>query len=136
MAKVILVCIGCIMELDILVIIIKFYSVKYDHTGVGILMTCNCCYFCVGYICDIAKLVCIIILLANFYKGTTTGEFLDWYENCNIIEPYKTGLKGAYKTLDEVYSYMIALIILTVAQLTFNWIGNSILGKTLIKQRN
>ena len=135
MAKGILVCIGCILGLFILSTICKYCAVNCEESGAGLFMGCTGCYICAGAIGGLAEFVCVIILIVNFYSGTTTGEFLDWYENCNIIEPYKTGLKGAYKTLDEVYSYMIALIILTFAQMIFNGIVTSSLVSVVTQQR-
>ncbi len=123
MAEGILVCIGFILGFHIIDILVKFTAVNCGDAGVWILFACSCCNLCIGCIGGIAEFVCVIILLVNFYKGTTTGEFLDWYDNCNIEEATKQALKEAYEKLDKVYSYMTALIILTFAQMIFNCIG-------------
>ncbi len=134
MAKGILVCMGCIMVIEIMFSIAKYCATNCGDAGEAILMVCTCCYACIGCIGGIAELVCIIILLVNFYKGTTTGEFLDWYEICEIEKDLKMNLLDTYLKLDKVYGYMTYLIILTFAQIIFNCIGTGMLGFLALKE--
>ena len=55
--------------------------------------------------------ILFIILLVNYYKGTTTGEFLDY---CNIClnEKERQALKDPFDKLDSLDSVMTAFVVL------------------------
>ena len=59
----------------------------------------------------IVNLILFIILMVNFYKGKTTGDFLDYYNGC-LSEINKKYLEGVFEKLDTLDSQMTAFVTL------------------------
>ena len=66
-------------------------------------------------------LILFIIMLVHFYKGYTTGEFLDYYKNCMERE-LQYDFISIYDDLNKLHKYVTALIILISLELFFSLI--------------
>ena len=64
-------------------------------------------YFATNFV----NLILFIIIMVNFYKGKTTGEFLDYYNNC-ANKNRKLLLKDSFEKLDTLHSLMTAFVTL------------------------
>ena len=110
MALGILIC-ECVFEaVNIIVSLLSYCSQKT-------VKACNTVFTCIVELAGIANFVLVIILLVNFYKGRTTGEFLDYHDYCTIPKLYKDNsyFNEAYDKMKKVYTYMTALIIMNFA---------------------
>ena len=126
MALGILICMGVILGLDIILSLVNSFS---DGSGNSCVKTCSSCNSCISAVGGLAEFVLVIILLVNFYKGNTTGTFMDYYEKCNESLPFKNGdFKELYEKLSNVYSLMAAFIALNFVQMAFNYVGLCCLG--------
>ena len=114
MALGILICMGVILGLDIILSLVNSCS---DGSGNSCVKTCSSCNSCISAVGGLAEFVLVIILLVNFYKGRTTGEFLDYHDYCTIPSSYKDNFyfNEAYDKMKKVYTYMTALIIMNFA---------------------
>lgn len=77
--------------------------------------------FIVFIFSGVANLVLFIIMLVNFYKGRTTGEFLDFYNDCNYEK--KDDLAYTAETLKRIKNYMTVFIVLNSIAIFFNYVG-------------
>ena len=114
MALGILICMGVILGLDIILSLVNSFS---DGSGNSCVKTCSSCNSCISALGGLAEFVLVIILLVNFYKGRTTGEFLDYHDYCTIPSLYNGNyyFNEAYDKMKKVYTYMTALIIMNFA---------------------
>lgn len=114
MALGILICMGVILGLDIILSLVNSFS---DGSGNSCVKTCSSCNSCISAVGGLAEFVLVIILLVNFYKGRTTGEFLDYHDYCTIPSLYNGNyyFNEAYDKMKKVYTYMTALIIMNFA---------------------
>lgn len=69
----------------------------------------------------IIKLILLIILLVNYYKGNSTGEFLDFYEKC-LDSDKKPYLMDAYNRLDKLNSNFTIFVVLNILVIILNTI--------------
>ena len=69
----------------------------------------------------IIKLILLIILLVNYYKGNSTGEFLDFYEKC-LDSDKKPYLMDAYNRLDKLNSNFTVFVALNILVFIMNTI--------------
>jgi hypothetical protein len=84
---------------------------------------CAICIILVGLFAGLVNFILFIILMVNYYKGKTTGEFLDYYETC--LEPTSQQLlKGAYDKLHSLDSNMTAFVTLNFIQLFLGYIAS------------
>jgi len=94
--------------------------------GEGAALLIAPCAICIILVCLFAGLVnfiLFIILMVNYYKGKTTGEFLDYYDTC--LEPTSQQLlKGAYDKLHSLDSNMTAFVTLNFIQLFLGYIAS------------
>ena len=129
MALGLLVIIGCTLASLFIIDLILFSSFCCQEGAVAMLIGCSCCIITVFVFGGTADLVCLIIMLVNFYKGNTTGTFMDYYEKCNESLPFKNGdFNELYEKLSNVYSLMAAFIALNFVQMAFNYVGLCCLG--------
>lgn len=77
----------------------------------------------------IADLVLLIIMMVNYYKGTTTGEFLDYYQDCLPDEYKNEDLKQVYKNLDEIDYNMTVLVVMNFVGMFLNYVGSCFTNK-------
>ena len=71
----------------------------------------------------ITNLILFIILLVNYYKGNSTGDFLDFYEEC-LDNDKKLYLKDAYNRLDKLNSNFSAFVVLNIFGIFLNNISS------------
>ena len=71
----------------------------------------------------ITNTILLIILLVNYYKGNSTGDFLDFYEKCldNDKKPY---LMDAYNRLDKLNSNFTAFVVSNILGIILNTISS------------
>ena len=69
----------------------------------------------------IIRLILLIILLVNYYKGNSTGEFLDFYEKC-LDSDKKPYLMDAYNRLDKLNSNFTIFVVLNILVIILNTI--------------
>ena len=81
-----------------------------------IIAPCAICMICVIMFAGLTNFILFIILMVNYYKGTTTGEFLDYYNSTCLSEDEKKSLKSTFDELDSLDSIMTAFV-------TLNFIG-------------
>ena len=62
-----------------------------------------------------------MIMLVKYYKGRTTGEFLDFYEDCLDAEE-KSSLENTYNKLDDINKDMTVFVALNFVQLGLSMI--------------
>ena len=67
--------------------------------------------FIIGLFSGIANLILFIIMLVKYYKGYTTGEFLDYYEDC-LNDDLKPFLEDAYDKLNKLNTNIIIFVVL------------------------
>ena len=129
------------MALGILIIYIAILGIAV----LSLFLTCAvlCCQDCLVVIMvpltiiiflvviggGIADLVLLIIMMVNYYKGTTTGEFLDYYENCLPTEYKKGDLKQVYLNLDEIDYNMTVLVVMNFVGMFLNYVGSCFTNK-------
>ena len=70
---------------------------------------------------EIVILILFIIMLVNYYKGYTTGEFLDYYNKCMEIEQ-KTIFISIYDKLNKLHNNFTAFVVLLSLELFFDLI--------------
>ena len=70
----------------------------------------------------IVNLVLFIIMMVNYYKGYTTGDFLDYYKDC-LDDDDKTILEPINKKLKKLNSHFIAFVILNFVEMALNLIS-------------
>ena len=58
----------------------------------------------------VTNIVLFITMLVNFYKGTTTGEFIEYYDEC-LGYTERNYYADLYNTLDKIRNDMISLIV-------------------------
>ena len=71
----------------------------------------------------ITNTILLIILLVNYYKGNSTGDFLDFYEKC-LDSDKKPYLMDAYNRLDKLNSNFTAFIVLNILGALLNIISS------------
>ena len=71
----------------------------------------------------ITNTILLIILLVNYYKGNSTGDFLDFYEKC-LDSDKKPYLMDAYNRLDKLNSNFTAFIVLNILGIILNIISS------------
>ena len=70
----------------------------------------------------LVNFILFIILLVNYYKGTTTGEFLDYWNIC-LNETERQFLKDPYDKLHSLHSVMTAFVVLNFIPLGLSFIA-------------
>ena len=61
--------------------------------------------------------------MVNYYKGTTTGEFLDYYNTC-LTDDEKKPLESTFNELDSIDSTMTAFVVLNFIGMGLNCIAS------------
>ena len=83
MALGILIIYCCILGVIALLFFMLICVCVCQEKAACILLTCAPVILIVVICSGVADLVLFIIMLVNFYKGRTAGEFLDFYDECN-----------------------------------------------------
>ena len=72
-----------------------------------------------GIFSGIVNLVLFIIMMVNYYKGYTTGEFLEYYNDC-LDSDGKEIFKGIYNKLNKLHSNFTAFVVLNFVGIFLN----------------
>ena len=112
-----------ILGCSALVLIVSYASLCCGENTFAIIIACFPYIVIVTLSSGLADFVLLIILLINYYKGRTNGEFLDYYNTC-LSEPEKSNISETYKKLDEIDTYMTAFVALNFIGFAFNYIGS------------
>ena len=75
--------------------------------------------FIVNILGAIANLVLVIIMMVNYYKGYTTGDFLAYYKDC-LNNDLKLQLESTYNKLDDLNKFFISFIVLYFVEMFLN----------------
>jgi hypothetical protein len=97
-----------------------------QEQGVCFLLACAPIILIVALCGGVADIVLFIIMLVKYYKGRTTGEFIQYYEEC---EPFdKKKLDPVYSVVKPMQGYMTAFVVLNCIGIFLNYLG-AILNK-------
>ena len=90
--------------------------------ALALLASCAICIICILLFSGLTNFVLFIILMVNYYKGKTTGEFLDFYNQCLEGQEEKSQLKETFDKLNDTDSYMTAFVAINFISLFLNCI--------------
>ena len=93
------------------------------------------CIICVGLFAGLTNFILFMIMLVKYYKGKTTGEFLDFYEDC-LDEQGKSNLEETYDKLHDMNKYMTVFVALNFIQLGLNLLESCLNYFTKEKNRS
>ena len=79
------------------------------------------CIICICLFAGLTNFILFMIMLVKYYKGRTTGEFLDFYEDCLDAEE-KSSLENTYNKLDDINKDMTVFVALNFVQLGLSMI--------------
>ena len=82
----------------------------------------------VGILAAIPSLVLLIIMLVNYYKGLTTGDFLDYYKDC-LDDDFKKPLESTYNKLHDLNKNFTAFVVLYFIDVFLNKISSCLKKK-------
>ena len=124
MALGILIVYSCIVLCTILVMIVSFSAMCCgDSTLALLILPCIPYIIIIGLSSGCADFIMLIILMINYYKGRTTGDFLDYYNTC-LKEPEKNKITKIFATLDEIDYNMTIFVILNLIGFSINYVGS------------
>lgn len=127
MALGILIIYCAVLGVTVLVLFAAFGVICCGECALAILLPCLPIILIVVIFSGITNLVLFIILMVNYYKGNTTGEFLDYYNNCMSGNKYQymhTDLKDIFEVLDTLDSNVTAFVVLNFFGIFLNWISS------------
>lgn len=123
MALGILIIYCAVLGVSVLVIIATFGALCCGECALALLLPCLPVIFIVVIFSGITNLVLFIIMMVNYYKGNTTGEFLDYYNNCLIKDsPIKKDIESTFNELDGLDSNFTAFVVLNFIGIFLNWV--------------
>lgn len=79
------------------------------------------CIICICLFAGLTNFILFMIMLVKYYKGRTTGEFLDFYEDC-LDADEKSSLENTYNKLDDINKDMTVFVALNFVQLGLSMI--------------
>lgn len=79
------------------------------------------CIICICLFAGLTNFILFMIMLVKYYKGRTTGEFLDFYEDC-LDADEKSSLEKTYNKLDDINKDMTVFVALNFVQLGLSMI--------------
>ena len=124
MALGILIVYSCIVLCTILVMIVSFSAMWCgDGTLALLILPCIPYIIIIGLSSGCADFIMLIILMVNYYKGRTTGDFLDYYNTC-LKETEKNNITKVFSTLDEIDYNMTIFVILNLIGFSINYVGS------------
>lgn len=121
MALGILIIFCCILAIIVLLFIMVICICLCPACAPCIVLGCLPIIFFVVIGSGLVDLVIFIIMLVNFYKGFTAGEFLDFYNDC--VHSFKEELFTAAGKISTLKGNMTALVVLNSIGIVFNYIG-------------
>ena len=63
-------------------------------------------------------------MMVNYYKGNTTGEFLDYYEDCLEDDEKTEEIKNIYDKLNNLHKCFTAFVCLNFIGIFLNALGS------------
>ena len=116
-----------VLGVTVLVLFAAFGTICCGECALAILLPFLPVIFIVALFSGITNLVLFIIMMVNYYKGNTTGEFLDYYHNCMSDPTYKDmheDLKDTFEKLDDLDSNFTAFVVLNFIGIFVNWLSS------------
>ena len=116
-----------VLGVTVLVLFAAFGTICCGECALAILLPFLPVIFIVALFSGITNLVLFIIMMVNYYKGNTTGEFLDYYHNCMSDSTYKDmheDLKDTFEKLDDLDSNFTAFVVLNFIGIFVNWLSS------------
>ena len=116
-----------VLGVTVLVLFAAFGTICCGECALAILLPFLPVIFIVALFSGITNLVLFIIMMVNYYKGNTTGEFLDYYNNCMSHPTYKDmheDLKDTFEKLDDLDSNFTAFVVLNFIGIFVNWLSS------------
>ncbi len=116
-----------VLGVTVLVLFAAFGTICCGECALAILLPFLPVIFIVVLFSGITNLVLFIIMMVNYYRGNTTGEFLDFYNNCMNDDKYhdmKEDLKDTFEKLDDLDSNFTAFVVLNFIGIFVNWLSS------------
>ena len=116
-----------VLGVTVLVLFAAFGTICCGECALAILLPFLPVIFIVVLFSGITNLVLFIIMMVNYYRGNTTGEFLDFYTNCMNDDKYhdmKEDLKDTFEKLDDLDSNFTAFVVLNFIGIFVNWLSS------------
>lgn len=95
----------------VLLVFVSFGALICGEGAVLCIVPCLPCILAVLCFSGLVNLILFIILMVNYYKGYTTGDFLDYYNDC-ATPSEKSALGYIFDDLDTLDSNMTAFVVL------------------------
>ena len=124
MALGILIIYACILGVVVLMTFVGISVLCCGEKAAIIILPCLPCIFIIILGSGIADLVLHIILMVNYYKGRTNGDFLDYYNKCIKDDKLKQKLRPTYETLDNLNSNVTAFVVLNFIGIALNYVAS------------
>jgi len=119
----------CIILGIISLLFLTLFCVCFCQDGVvKCLVTCAPVISFVSVGAGIADIVLYIIMLVKFYKGRTTGDFIEFINECDY--PDKALYASVVNELQTLKGYMTAFVVLNSIGVFFNYLGTFINKKS------
>ena len=119
----------CIILGIISLLFLTLFCVCFCQDGViKCLVTCAPVISFVSVGAGIADIVLYIIMLVKFYKGRTTGDFIEFINECDY--PDKALYASVVNELQTLKGYMTAFVVLNSIGVFFNYLGTFISKKS------
>ena len=122
---ILIICCGFLGVIGVLLLSV-FCICCCQELGLCFLVTCAPIILIVVIVGGIADIVVFIIMLVKYYKGRTTGEFIQYYDDCEPAD--KDNLKPVYNVVKPIQGYMTAFVVLNCIGIFLNYLG-AILNK-------
>ena len=103
-------------------VLLAFGSICFGENVLKLIAPFAVCIVPVVSSSGLVNFILFIILLVNYYKGTTTGEFLDYWNIC-LNETERQFLKDPYDKLHSLHSVMTAFVVLNFIPLGLSFIA-------------
>jgi len=108
----------------VLTVIAEVGKVCCGEGAALIIAPCAICIICVALFAGLTNFVLFIILMVNYYKGTTNGEFLDYYNTCLRDSEKPEPLVNTYNDLHSLDKTMTAFVTLNFIGMGLNCIAS------------
>ena len=113
----------CVLGSGIIIILAVLCNAIFGEKCASVFIACLPIAIIVIALSGIVNLVLFIIMMVNYYKGNTTGEFLDYYEDC-LENDEKTEIKNIYDKLNNLHKCFTAFVCLNFIGIFLNGLGS------------
>ena len=114
----------CILGSGIIIILAVICNAICGDKGAAVFIACLPIAIIVIAFSGIVNLVLFIIMMVNYYKGNTTGEFLDYYEDCLEDDEKTEEIKNIYDKLNNLHKCFTAFVCLNFIGIFLNALGS------------